>query len=312
MPDRGCVCQIAEVSSTDQPARDRDRDAAVRLVEGAWADGQIVEADRDRRVAELRRAETLAEIKMLTHDLEAPDYLQTPAAPLAPEKQPEPAPDRPRRQSRPRPQAARVPGIVTFAISLAVVGVVAAIVVGIFTAVDSAVDAAGDAVTDSPTLAPGEAPDEDEINLFSEDGYADLLADLETDFGSTVVFDAVLYQTYAVLDLPVDERSQRQQSHYWNGAFDDPGSKSLAGEERFDLAELDPAVMIRLVERVRSRVEDPRSWYVIAHAPRPDDQSVLQVYASNEYGESAYVLATLDGTVTYRSDPPPVPDADAG
>lgn len=295
------------MTSTDQPARDRDRDAACRLVEGAWADGQIVEADRDRRVDELRRARTLAEVEMLTHDLRAPDYLQTAAAPVEPEADPEVLPAAPARR-RPRPasvSSARVPRPVSLVISLVVVAVVAAVTVGIFSAVDSAVDAVGNAVTDSPTLAPGEDPDEDELNLFSRAGYADLLADLEADFGSTVAFDAVLYPTYAVLDLPVDATSQRQQSHYWNGAFDDPGSKGLATEKRLDLRKVDVDVVIRLVERVRSRVEDPTSWYAIVHAPRPDDGSVLQVYASNEYGESAYVLSTADGTVTYRSDPPP-------
>lgn len=301
MPERRGVCQIALVTTSDQPARDRDRVAACRLVEGAWADGQIVEADRDRRVDELRRAQTLDEVEMLTRDLRAPDYLQTPTAPVAPEVLPAtPAP----RRRRPAPAPTRrVPRQVSLVIALTVVAVVAAVAVGIFSAIDSAVDA----VTDSPTLAPGVDPDEDELNLFSTAGYADLLADMEADFGSTVAFDAVLYPTYAVLDLPVDATSQRQQSHYWNGAFGDPGSKSLAGEERFDLADVDPAVVIRLVERVRSRVEDPTSWYAIVHAPRPDDRSVLQVYASNEYGESAYVLATADGTVTYRSDPAPVP-----
>lgn len=288
--------------SADQPARDRDRDAACRLVEGAWADGQIVEADRDRRIDELRRASTLAEVEALTRDLRAPDYVQTAAAPVEPEAEPDVLARRP---SRPAPvTAGRVPRPVSLVISLVVVAVVAAVTVGIFSAVDSAVDAVGDAVTDSPTLAPGEDPAEDELNLFSPAGYADLLADMQEDFGSTVAFDAVLYPTYAVLDLPVDATSQRQQSHYWHGAFDDPGSKSLAGEERFDLADVDPAVVIRLVERVRSRVEDPISWYAIVHAPRPDDGSVLQVYASNEYGESAYVLATIDGTITYRSTPP--------
>lgn len=54
----------------DQRARDQDRSAAIEAVQAAWADGQIVEADRDKRVEELQRAQTLGEVQMLVHDLE--------------------------------------------------------------------------------------------------------------------------------------------------------------------------------------------------------------------------------------------------
>ncbi len=53
-------------------ARDSDRDAAIEVVEAAWADGQIVEADRDKRVEELLRAQTMAEIRTYTQDLQPP------------------------------------------------------------------------------------------------------------------------------------------------------------------------------------------------------------------------------------------------
>ena len=82
---------VALVSTPDQRARDKDRDAAIEIVEAAWADGQIIEADRDKRVEELLRAQTLGEISMLTHDLQAaapatrrpvPPPPETPAAPM--------------------------------------------------------------------------------------------------------------------------------------------------------------------------------------------------------------------------------------
>ena len=53
-------------------ARDADRDAAIEVVEAAWADGQIVEADRDKRVEELLRAQTMSEIRTYTQDLQPP------------------------------------------------------------------------------------------------------------------------------------------------------------------------------------------------------------------------------------------------
>lgn len=312
------------IPSDDRPARDTDRDAAIRAVESAWADGQIVEADRDRRVDELRHARTLREIETHVRDLRAPAYQQLPATPVPPDPVDEPdEPDEPdeddgpvvviaptpaQRSTTPRerggrkPAVSRVPVSVGCAIVVAVAGMAIAVLIGIISAIGDAVD--GDAVTDSPTLAPGEPAGDDEINTFSRDGWQDYLSDLEAGTGGTEVFSATVYPTYVVADVPVDDRSQREQSYYWNGELDEPGSKGTSTDPRYDLRAVDWDVVVRLVERVRARVEDPTSWYVILHAPREDDQSVIQAYASNEYGESAYVLARVDGKVTYRSDPP--------
>lgn len=312
MADPGALCEIAAVAtSDDQPARDLDREAAVRAVESAWADGQIVEADRDQRIQGLRHARTLREVELLVHDLRAPSYQQVPAVPVGPDPVEEEvdgpvvviAPMKPaQRRKQKQPDTRKVPVNVGCAMVVAVLTVIVATVVGIVVAIGDAVD--GDAVTDSPTLAPGVDAGDDEINLFSQSGFDAFLADLEEGTGDTVVFNAVMYPTYAVADVPVDDRSQRKQSYYWNGELDEPGSKGTTTEPRYDLREVDWSVVVRVVERVRRRVEDPTSWYVIVHAPREDDQSTIQAYATNEYGESAYVLATADGTVTYRSDPP--------
>ena len=48
--------------------------------EAAWAEGQIVEADRDKRVESLLQAQTMAEVQMLTHDLQLPRTPPPPAA----------------------------------------------------------------------------------------------------------------------------------------------------------------------------------------------------------------------------------------
>ena len=59
-------------------------------------------------------------------------------------------------------------------------------------------------------------------------------------------------------------------------------------------------MIITLLEDVRGRIEDPNSWYVSIDSIATDGPR-LAAYASNEYGEGAYVLATLDGTITYES-----------
>ena len=55
------------------------------------------------------------------------------------------------------------------------------------------------------------------------DGYDDLLDAIEEETGSTEVFDAVLYPTYAVGSLPLDSSTQRDASFTWDGSLENPG-----------------------------------------------------------------------------------------
>ncbi|HTW16325.1 MAG TPA: hypothetical protein VMF51_14415 [Nocardioides sp.] len=281
------------MTAVDEPARPatrRDREVAIRQVESAWAAGQIVEADRDLRVDQLRRAETLGEIRLVVHGLRAPSYDPVPAASPG-------SPARPESGAPSRPAVARSRFPVGVAIGALVVMLVA--VGGLVSAIG------GDDDVATATVEPSGEPAEGEVDLFGRDDFRDLLADLEDGIGGTELFQAVLYPTYASLDVPVDDRTHRKQSYYWDGDLDEPGSKGTSDDPRFDLAAIDHAVVVDLVGQVRRRVEDPTSWYAIVHAPDEDDGAVFQVYASNEYGESAYVSATADGTVVYRSDPSP-------
>jgi hypothetical protein len=257
------------VSTPGDWATRADRDAAVRLVESAWADGQIVEADRDRRIVELARAESTHDVELLVHDLRAPTYQRVPEARPGP------------RSLEERTVTSRRGGLI--ALLVAMVAVMTAPVVAFV--VHRAHDAAAD---DPPPVLTGR-------------GYADLVAAVRAETGGTQAFSAVLYPDYAALDLPVDASSQRMRSWYWDGELVE-NTRSTTSVERFDLAEVDMAVVLRLLTRVQSRVEDETSWYVIVHAPGSDG-STYQVYASNEYQETAYVTATPDGTITYRSDP---------
>ncbi len=54
-------------------ARDDDRDAAIEVVEAAFADGQISRPDYDLRVDRLLRAATVGELQMLVRDLRRPE-----------------------------------------------------------------------------------------------------------------------------------------------------------------------------------------------------------------------------------------------
>jgi hypothetical protein len=294
------------VSTPDQRARDKDRDAAIEIVEAAWADGQIVEADRDHRVESLLRAHTLAEVQMVVHDLQPPSSSPAPVAEpvAAPAAVPAPVPadlygasdaSAPyptlAQVTAAAPKGARVAPLIVLVVVLAVVGAGVAGLVAAVSSVTSGGSSSGTSGSEDPARV---------VNVFSDRGFEELLSDIKAANESTEAFEAVLYPTYAVVYLPVDATSRRYSYWYWNGVLDDLDSKGTSTYERYDLADVDPAVVIRLVKRARGLVDEPTSWYAIVRAPE-EDGAAIWAYASNEYSESEYVGATLEGKVVYDS-----------
>ncbi len=281
------------MSGSDWKARDEDRDAAIEVVEAAWADGQIVQADRDHRIESLLRAQTVSEIGMLVHDLQLPEK------PVASAPVPNPYASSAGVGTVPRP--ARHAGIVGVLVLLAMVAAVGAGLVAAVTGITSSGDSDTASSTELPM--PGAAPAEG-VNVLSEDGYRDLVRAVKRSTTVTDAFEGVLYPGYAVLTLPVDRSSQRYDRWYWDGELEALDSRGTASSERFDLASVDAAVVVKLVKRVRKLVDDPTNWYAILRAPDPTDDATIQVYATNEFSESAYLSARRDGTVVYNSTKP--------
>lgn len=282
-----------------EKARESDRNAAIKVVEAAFAVGEIVEADRDKRIEQLQLAQTMDEIRMLTHDIRssAPEAPATPL-PLAQPADPPPyVPYGPPTTSAtpdtsvatPAPKVSKSVVLVPLAIVLVVA---IALIGGLVALIANSTDEDG-----SGPLGIGDA----EVDVLSVAGYQDLLDAIRDETGGTKAFSAVLYPTYAVVELPVDDTTQREAYWYWDGDdLTDNGTKSTSSFQRTDLAQMDPAVIVDLVEQVRTLVEDPTSWYAIVRAP-DDDRAVVWVYASNEYSESEYLGARRDGTITYDS-----------
>jgi Domain of unknown function (DUF1707) len=296
------------MSTPDERARDKDRDAAIKLVEAARASGRIIEADRDKRVEELRRAQTLGEIQMLTNDLQSSAGTPAPAPlPVVAASTVEygpamsattaSAPTSTSTSATPTkfPKALLlVPLVIVLVVGISVVGGVVALVHGVNDGIDGI-------ESSIPSYAPGDEPEKGDVNVLSVGGYADLVDAVREETGATVVFSAVLYPTYAVVELPVDASTQREKHYYWDGhELVDQDSKSTSTEERFDLRSVDPAVVVRLVQRVRRLADEPTSWYAVVRAPR-DDRSMIWAHANNDFGESVYVGARRDGTIVYDS-----------
>lgn len=149
----------------------------------------------------------------------------------------------------------------------------------------------------------GDDPAQPTADVHSVDGYADLLEAIAERTGSTMAFDASLYPGYASVVVPEDKTSQRSRRLSWNGELSDP--QTLGTErtsERFDLADIDPEVMLRLLRRVQTMVEDPTSTYVLIRGASMafSEGAQMSVYANNAYSEGAYIAADLSGKVIRR------------
>jgi hypothetical protein len=139
-------------------------------------------------------------------------------------------------------------------------------------------------------------------DALSADGLDGLRAAVEDETGGTEVFRAVIYPDYAVVDVPADGTSQRQESLRWNGGLDGFGSKGTASGQRVDLAEVDARVMLEAIEEAKTLVDDPETWYAIIEGPGAGYEGgpSISAHASNDFNESGYVRVDLDGTEITR------------
>lgn len=193
-------------------------------------------------------------------------------------------------------------------IGLAILGAVIVPIVGSIIAFTASMksftvpDFGLDEPVDQETYLPGEPPSDEGVNVHTKAGYRALVDALRDETGSTYVFRAVLYPDYAILDVPAGQ-DNRYQSYYWNGR--ELSAQTIKGarqEPQFDLSLVKPRQIIRMLDTVRGRMDDARSWYVIIGGAFGDVGTTISAYASSEFSESTYVIQTLDGTVVYDSE----------
>jgi hypothetical protein len=265
------------VIDANKKARDADRDAAIEVVEGAFADGQITGPDRDLRVERLLQAGTVGEVQMLVRALQ-PGVSRLAA--LAPQP--------------PASPSGR---------GLRKVVVIVAVVFAIFTVLSVVFPLLVINSIDTFESSGTSGTSGEELELLTAEGYDGLVAAVAEKTGSATVFGATIYPGYAVVDVPVDARSQRSFGYYYDGGWSDWTGSGTAPGDRLELDQIDGATVEGLVREVEQLVQDPAASYVIVNARGGEDGVCLSAYAMNEYDETAYLDATCSGKVvrTYVS-----------
>jgi hypothetical protein len=185
-------------------------------------------------------------------------------------------------------------------ILVAVIVPIAGAVIAFVSARNSLPDFGSVGPTDETTYAPGQTPGKDGVNVHTVDGYQDLVDAVRDETHATYVYEAVLYPRYAVVEVPTGTNN-RYQDFYWNGEdLQLQDFKGTTEGSQVDLAVLDPEMMIDMLETVRGRVDDATSWYAVY-----DDSfrqgAAISAYASNDFGETSYIVKGLDGTLIYDS-----------
>ena len=289
------------------------RNDAIKLVEDALKSGRIVQADHDMRIDQLRNAQTMQDVDLQVRDLRpaaAPAAVTVGAAPPAAPPAGGPlvnygpvATEAVQVATTVAKKGKAIGGIIALIVIVSVVVPIAGAIIAFVSARDSFPDFGDIGPTDDTTYLPGQAPGEDGVNIFTEEGYDDLVAAMEEEFGATYAFSASLYPRYAVLEVPTGV-NDRYQYYYWDGReLELQDHRGSSTNTQVDLALVEPRIMIELLDMVRGRVDNPNSWYVIIGG-FGGTQTQLNVYASNEFNESSYVSATLDGTIVYDSEAP--------
>lgn len=313
------------MSSPDQRAEGKDRNAAIKLVEDALKSGRIVQADHDMRVDQLEGARSTQDIDLVVRDLRAAGPAAPPTIAPVPGLPPGQQPPNVMAGGQPWPlvnygpashEAAQIAAVVGKTGGRAIGGIIAAIVlvsvvvpiagavIALVSSRDSFPDFGSIGPTDDTTYAPGEAPGKSGVNVHTVDGFTDLVDALREETGETFAYSAVLYPRYAVLEVPTGT-NDRYEDFYWDGA--DMSRNDIKGtttEEQFDLSLVDAQQLIDMLKQVRGRLDSPTSWYVII-GDYVGTETQISAYASNEFSETSYVVETLDGTVVYDSETAP-------
>jgi hypothetical protein len=313
------------VTSPDERADNKARDAAIKQVDAALKAGRIVQADHDMRVDQLRGAQTMQDIDLQVRDLQTPNPAAPPTiAPVAPTPTGQSAPSVVQDSSAQQwplvnygpgsggssvstlgttsgKGGKAIGGVIAAIILVAVIVPIAGAVIAFVASRNSFPEFGGIGPTDDTTYLPGQTPGDNGVNVFTVDGYNDLVDAVRDESNATYVYEAVLYPRYAVIELPTGTNN-RYQDFYWDGEdLQVEDIKSTTDDPQVDLALVDPQLMIDMLTTVRGRVDDPESWYVI-YSDSFGQGPTLTAYASNDFGESTYIQEGLDGTVLYDSE----------
>lgn len=268
-------------------AKDADRDRYVEVIEAAYVDGQIGDADRELRVARALSAETLDELETLTRDL------QNRPAPVAA------APTRP--AHRPQRLAVAIAGLGALVV-LGSVGVVGLVVLSAPDEPDLSSPTVE--VFDGTATVPVEEAEVAEAPSFTMTA-ADVrrfVRAYERQFGTLDAYDVGFYPSRVGVQVPVRGSRPRHERWTWDGAWTQDTQATAANGfgATVDLGTLDVRRLFANIDAARRtlRVQRGRLTHVLFHEWHGEQPSV-NIYIANTFNESGYLKTTPSGDIVH-------------
>ena len=257
--------------ATSKRARTADREAAVELINTAYVDGQLTATERDAKVSRALVARTLAQLEGVTSGLQRPQ-------PAAPPTDASAGGLRGWWRGRSRPTR-----------------------IGIAVAVMVALSAGAVVWLNQPEDEPHLGRTAREPVSGDIETVLTLLADYESEFGTTQSYGIIVMRDWTRVLVPTDDGRARYEE--WTlvatGQFEKTGARGAEELEKFDLTGVDlDALGITLDDaRAGLGVENPNRTDITIDHRTSDKRPRITVGVANKYEESAYVITNLEGNV---------------
>ncbi len=267
-------------------AKDADRDRYVELIEAAYVDGQIGDADRELRVGRALSAETLDELETLTRDLQRPVGFVPASERAAPR----------RRQGAGPAVALLLAGLVVFLV-LGAVGALVLLAAGgdQDSATSEGVAVAPDPVASAPATEVAEAP----AFRMTAPEVREMLRAYEREFGTVDVFEAGFYPTRVGVQVPVRGSRPRYERWTWAGSWrQDTDASAVTGPGGvIDLGRLDVRRLFDNIATARRTLDVERGRLTHVLVNSWSGEPTVNIYIGNTFDETGYLKTTLAGDV---------------
>jgi len=301
---------VSAISDPGRPSR-RDRRRAQKLIDTAFAERRLTAADRALRTQRIQAAHTRGDLTTITRDLLAPVQANLgralDASAMSSMRAGSPTsgaqtPGTPAPVGSPTIDLSAVGRRIRLFVLIAIVGVFASCVLGliafipaVITEVKRDVSPMGGPGAAAPSRPPSSgAVEADAASLHSAAGWAALVKAINSESGTTEVYDLVAYPQYASVGL--DGKGAVERRFYRDGAWQESVSvRTPSIGALTDLADIDPALIARLPAETAESVgiDSPTGTYILVNAYTGTPQIAVYVQAN---GESRYRTYRLDGT----------------
>lgn len=260
--------------------KDGERERFVALIEAAYADGQIGDADRDLRLGRARGAETRDELVTLTRDLRPVARVPVAAAPMA---------RVPARDAV--PQARRAGGVlVGLGLFLVVVGGgVAGVVALLALAVGPTSETTfREDVTAAPATTVGFEVTPGQLRRF--------VGSYEERFGTTLAREVRVQPDGVTVRVPVPGERTRSEVWSYDGSWRQEAASARDPAAVVDLGMLDSSGLVANVDATRSLL-GPRARLVQALLADRGAGPRITILVRSPSGATARLVTTLQGEV---------------